>query len=223
MAIPEINGTGIERLRNGKVLILGAGALGSLSAMYLAASGIGRIGIVEFDTVDISNLQRQLFYTMDGAGKPKLQEIASRISALNPSVTVDKYPFMANERNARDLLSDYDFIIDASDNASTKMMTDKVCGELEKSYCIGGVREGSGQVMSWTPGCIRYSDVFSTPECSGLTPCSTGGVLGPAAGVIASVQAGEAIKFITNTGMMLFNRMLIFDMLNLAVSIIRLC
>lgn len=212
-AIEGYGDEGVARLRAGKVLVIGCGALGSLCAMYLAASGAGTVGIADFDTIDVSNLQRQLFFDESTLGLSKCGILAARMRALNSDVEVVEYPEMINEKKAAGLFALYDFVIDGSDNPSTKLMTARVCEALGKPYCIGGVREMSGQAMSWKPGHAGYAEIFGdTSPCSGFTPCSLAGVLGPAAGVVASVQAAEAIKYLSGTGENLFDRLLTFDM-----------
>lgn len=212
--IDRIGKEGISRIRAGKVLVLGCGALGSLCAMYLAASGVGTIGIADFDTIDATNLQRQLFYGERLVGNSKVIELAKRINALNSEVCTRVLNEMITASKAEKIFTDYDYIIDGSDNISTKQMTANVCEKLNKPYTIGGVEGFSGQVMSWAPGHTGYSSIFgdSTP-CSDMLPCAVKGVIGPAAGVVASYQAAEAIKYLTNAGNMLYDRLLNFDLL----------
>lgn len=219
-ALPDFGVTGVECLRNGRVMVVGCGALGSLCAMYLAASGIGTVGIADFDTVDISNLQRQLFFGEDNLGSPKCSTLAERMRAINSDIVVKEYKILITEDKALGIFPDFDFIVDGSDNPATKHMTARVCGRLGIPYCIGGVRDASGQVMSWTPGHVGYAELFGeTPSCSGFTPCSIGGVLGPAAGVIASVQAAEAIKLLSGYGKMLYDKLFTIDLTGLATGI----
>lgn len=208
-----IGDEGMVALRNGSVLVVGCGALGSMCAMYLAASGVGRIGIADFDTIDISNLQRQLFFDETTLGKPKCKVLGERMRTLNSDVTVEEYPMLVKDDSARNLFARYDFIVDGSDNPATKHMTARICEEAGIPYCIGGVREFSGQVMSWASGHKGYAEIFGeTPSCQGFTPCSIAGVLGPAAGTVASVQASEAIKHLTTCGRMLYDRLFVFDL-----------
>ena len=211
--LPGIGAEGVELIRSGRVLIVGCGALGSLCAMYLAASGVGSITIADFDTIDISNLQRQLFFTESELGLSKCAILASRMRALNSDVEVEELPVLMNVENALKHFPQHDFIIDGSDNPATKKMTATLCEQLGIPYCIGGVREYAGQVMTWIPGHSGYAEIFGdTQTCSGITPCSLGGVLGPAAGMVASVQAAEAIKYLTRVGKLLTNRLFTFDL-----------
>lgn len=206
---------GMEKLRRGKVFIIGCGALGSLCAMYLAGSGIGTIALADFDTIDVSNLQRQLFFAEQELGLGKAEVLCSKINSINSDVKVEIIPEFITPSKAQQIFVDFDFVIDGSDNPATKKMTSTVCENLGIPYCIGGVREYSGQVMSWSPGHSGYSDIFGDiRECSGFTPCSLGGVLGPAAGIVASVQASEAIKHLTDAGEMLYDKLFTFDLKN---------
>lgn len=220
ISLPGIGTEGVEKIRKGRVMVVGCGALGSLCAMYLSATGVGTVGIADFDTVDISNLQRQLFFDEQCLGSPKCATLAARIHAINSETTVNEYPEMINESRAVEIFADYDFIIDGSDNPSTKHMTASVCQRLGIPYCIGGVREFGGQVMSWAPGHAGYDELFGeTPSCSGFMPCSVAGVLGPAAGVTASVQASEATKHLSGCGKMLYDKLFTFDLATVAANV----
>ncbi len=214
--LPEIGQEGVAKLHQANICIIGCGALGSLCAMYLSASGIGKLSIADFDNVDLSNLQRQLFFTEDNLGMPKASILAERMKALNSETQVEIIPKFITPKDAYSIFPQFDLIIDGSDNPNTKLMTDAVCADLEKPCVIGGVREFEGQIMTILPGNVRYMEIFGTElPCSGLTPCSATGVLGPAAGVVASLQASEAIKIITGAGSTLANRLLILDLLNM--------
>lgn len=212
-AIEEIGSSGIAGLQSGAVLVVGCGALGSVCSMYLAGSGIGRIGIADFDTVDVSNLQRQVFYSEELLGSSKASALAAKMMALNSEIKVDIIPELITFNKALSYFAGYDFIIDGSDNPATKKMTAEVCEKLGKGYCIGGVREFTGQVMSWLPGHQGYLDVFGDiGDCSGILPCSVAGVLGPVAGVVASVQAAEAIKYLAGAGNLLLDKLFVINM-----------
>ena len=215
-----IGGEGLTRIRQGKVIVIGCGALGSMCAMYLAASGVGTIAIADFDTIDISNLQRQLFFDEETLGKHKSAILAKRMRQINSEINVIEIKNVINESLARSLFPDYDFVIDGSDNPATKQMTAKICEEMGKPYCIGGVKEYSGQAMSWKPGKTGYVDLFGeVKQCNDFMPCSFAGVLGPAAGITASTQAAEAIKYLTGKGEMLYDRLFSFDLFNCSANI----
>lgn len=216
IALPEIGRDGVERLRRSHVFVIGCGALGSLCAMYLAGAGVGQLSIADFDSIDLSNLQRQLFYSETETGRSKAEILARRLHELNSDVRVNVHSVLLSSSNAGNLLRDADFVIDATDNPASKFHTDKICCQLSLPCCIGGVAGFTGQLMSWAPGHTRYSDIFS-PEGTegGMLPCTIGGVHGPAAGVIASLQASEAIKHLSGAGQMLYNKIFTIDLLTM--------
>lgn len=222
-SLPEIGPEGIALLNSARVLVIGCGALGSLCAMYLAASGVGHVAIADFDTIDISNLQRQLFFSEQYLGKLKADTLASRMSQLNSEINVEVIQKMITEELALELFPQYDIVIDGSDNPNTKLMTDAISCKVGVSAVIAGVRGFEGQVMCCLPNTTRYADVFgNNPPCSGFTPCSIGGVIGPAAGVAASIQAAETIKYITKVDDLLADRVLFFNLLSLDFRVISL-
>lgn len=196
MAVSGIGADGQRVLRNATVAVIGCGALGSLAAMYLAGAGVGRLVLADFDTVDISNLQRQLFYKENQAGQKKVVLLGRMVSELNSEVEVVVQDRMITRKTGIELLASADLVIDATDNPASKYCTDYLCKELSKPCCIGGVEGMRGQLITILPGDERYADLFpDMPDDPGLTPCTVAGVLGPAAGVVASMQAAEAIKF----------------------------
>lgn len=223
VTLPEIGREGVKTLNNASILIIGCGALGSLCAMYLAASGVGHLTIADLDTIDISNLQRQLFFTEDALGKSKARILKEKIQSLNSGIEVKVIEKFLTADLARKMVGEYDVVIDGSDNPDTKLMTDRVCREAGVACIIGGVRGFSGQVMTITENSTGYAEIFGdAPSCGGFTPCSVSGVLGPAAGIIASVQAAEAIKLITGAGRTLADRLLNINLLDMSVSVLEL-
>lgn len=214
IAVPEIGLEGQQMLRASSVLIIGCGALGSMAAMQLAGAGVGRIGIADFDNIDISNLQRQFFFITREAGSAKSKILRSRIQELNPEIKVEEFNGMVTKSKARELFREYDFIIDATDNPESKFITGEISAELEKPCCIGGVREFGGQVVTLLPKDPRFEEYFGAGASEGILPCSLGGVMGPAAAVCASIQVTEAIKYITVAGQLLSGKLLLFDLLN---------
>ncbi len=196
--LPEIGEKGQKKLLCGSVLIVGAGALGGVCAMYLAASGVGRIGIIDFDTVGISNLQRQLSYTESDVGVSKVKALSARMTAINSDIIVETRNEMLGRRNAADLFAKYDVIVEGSDNPSTKYLVTDAARSSGKPCVVGGVRGFVGQVAIFPASCSTlYRDLFPDAPCEGgYTPCAIGGVLGPLPGVVASIQAAEAIKLL---------------------------
>lgn len=212
ISVESIGCEGQEKLLGARVGIIGCGALGSLASMYVAAAGIGRIGIVDFDTVDVSNLQRQLFYQESNAGMKKVEVLASRIQALNSSVQVDAFEKVITSGNIDEFLKDYDFIIDATDNAASKFLIDRHCKSMGKCVTTGGVAAMRGQITTCMPDSRRFEALYPEIEEPALSPCSAEGVIGPAAGVLASMQASESIKYFTSPDHLLVNRLLLFDL-----------
>lgn len=212
IALPDIGELGQYRICNGSVLIIGAGALGSVVAMYLAAAGVGRIGVADFDTIDLSNLQRQVAYSEVLAGKPKVVELAKRMAEVNSSIKIDTYNFFVTQKNAAKIIGEYDIIVEGSDNPATKHLVAHVCCELHKPCVVGGVSGWTGQVMTVSPGDSAYNDIFGdSPSCSPFTPCGAGGVVGSLPGIVGSVQATEVIKLLTNVGETLRNKLFVID------------
>ena len=201
--------------------VIGCGALGSLCAMYLAASGVGNINIADFDTVDLSNLQRQLFFTEADLGKTKALVLRDRMLALNSGVSVNVTQEMVRPANAGDFLAGCDVVVDGSDNPATKLMTDRLAAKYEIPCVIAGVRGFDLQVITCLPGGTRYADIFGdAPACDGFTPCSIAGVLGPTAGIAASLQAAETVKLITGAGNTLSGKLLTINLLSPSVSML---
>lgn len=213
---------GQRRLLESSVLVLGCGALGSVVAAYLAGAGIGHLTLVDFDTIDITNLQRQILYTEPEAGAYKATTLADRLTRLNSSIKIDAIREFVTPAKARELFKGHDFIVDASDNPDTKYMIDDACHELGLPYTIAGVLGMNGQIMTHVPGSARYCDFFPESAGAGYTPCSIGGILGPLPGIIGSIQALEAIKYLSHTGTLLTDRILIVDGRDLHFNEVRL-
>lgn len=212
LMLTTIGEEGQRKLLGSSVLVVGCGALGSIAAMYLAGSGVGRIGIADFDTIDISNLQRQIGYTSADVGKDKTEVLESSIRALNPGVEVQRHNCFLSHKNAEEIINSYDIVVEGSDNPDTKYLVASICGKLAKPYVIGGVRELTGQIATCLPGHAGYTDIF--PEAAaagGFTPCALGGLLGPLPGIVASIQACEAVKIIAGFGATLADRLLLID------------
>ncbi len=213
ITLKEIGVRGQKKLLAARVLIIGAGGLGAPAAMYLAAAGVGTIGIADCDSVELSNLQRQIIHTTDDVGKPKVQSAAETVKALNPDVTVRTYHEYVSSKNIAEMIADYDFVIDGADNFPTKFLINDACVLGRKPFCHAGILRFEGQLMTYVPGISPcYRCVFEAPPPKGAVPsCREAGVIGAMAGVIGSMQALEAVKYITGQGELLTGSMLIFD------------
>lgn len=222
MAIEEIGPEGINKLRKATVLVAGCGALGSMVAMQLGASGVGRLRLLDFDSIDLSNLQRQFFYASAETGEKKVNRLASKIKALNPEVEIEIHDCMLNADNAAHLIEGSDFVVEATDNHPSMLIIDRICEQTSIPCVLAGVSGFSGQVMTCLPGHRRYRDVFPETETSGVLPCSITGVAGPAAAVAASIEAAEALKSIIGLSPLLSDRLLLFDLLNLSFNILEI-
>jgi molybdopterin-synthase adenylyltransferase len=215
--LKEVGGKGQQKLLNSKVLIIGAGGLGSPIALYLAAAGIGTIGIADADDVDISNLQRQVIHFTNDVGKPKVISAKEKIEAINPDVQVTTYQEWISAANIMEIISGYDFIIDGTDNFAAKFLINDACVLAGKPYSHGGILQFVGQTITVLPGeSTCYRCVFPTPPPKDAIPtCSQAGVIGVLPGVIGSIQATEAIKFLLGKGELLAGRMLMYDALKM--------
>jgi len=213
ITLKEVGVKGQKKLLAAKVLIIGAGGLGAPAAMYLAAAGVGTIGIADFDTVELSNLQRQIIHTTGDVGKPKAVSAAEAVKALNPDVTVKTYHEYVSSKNIADMIAGYDFIIDGADNFPTKFLINDACVLGHKPFCHAGILRFEGQLMTYVPGISPcYRCVFEAPPPKGAVPsCREAGVIGAMAGIIGSMQALEAVKYITGQGDLLTGSMLVFD------------
>lgn len=213
--LPEIGGKGQKKLGRARVLIVGAGGLGSPAALYLAAAGIGTIGIIDGDRVDLSNLHRQILHHTPDVGQPKVQSAREKMSALNPDVNIVTYNERLTAGNAMNLLKDYDVVLDGTDNFSTKFLINDACFFARIPLVHGGILRFDGQVFTIIPGeTACYRCIHRQPPPTGLIPsCQEAGVLGVLAGVIGTIQATEALKLILGIGRPLTNRWLIYDAL----------
>lgn len=202
---------GQNRLSESGVFIVGAGALGSVAAMYLAGSGVGKIAVADFDNIDITNLQRQVFYSESETGKGKAHAIADRMRALNSGIEVIEIRRLITPALAEELFAGYDVILECSDNPSTKSLVVGTGRKLGIPVVVGGVREYSGQIMVFTASSPEYTDLFPAPECNGFLPCGTSGVFGPVPGIVASIQASETIKILAGLPGVLKDTLITFD------------
>jgi adenylyltransferase/sulfurtransferase len=224
LTLPEVGVEGQLRLRSSSVLLVGAGGLGSPLGIYLAAAGLGRIGLVDFDVVDLSNLQRQVLYETQDVGRPKVELARQRLLAINPHVEVEAHPVRLTADNAMDVIAAYDVVIDGTDNFATRYLVNDACVLLEKPNVYGSIFRFEGQAsVFWARRGPCYRCLYPEPPAAGAVPsCAEGGVLGILPGVIGSLQATEAIKLLLDRGESLIGRLLLFDALEMRFRELRL-
>lgn len=222
--LKEIGIKGQKKLLQGRVLIIGAGGLGAPAAMYLAAAGVGTIGIADADVVDLSNLQRQIIHGTGDVGKAKVESARETMAELNPEVRVIPHHVFVSAANIRELVGDYDFILDGTDNFPAKFLINDACVLEHKPFSHAGIIRFKGQLMTYVPGegpCYRC--VFKNPPPAEAVPtCRQAGVIGAMGGVIGSLQALEAVKYLTGTGQLLTGQLLTFDALTMAFHTVKL-
>lgn len=225
LLLKEIGGPGQMRLRQAKVLVVGAGGLGSPAILYLAASGVGTIGVIDGDRVETSNLQRQIIHTDQRIGMPKVQSAQIAVAALNPHVTLRPYERRLTEEIAAGLIADYDLVLDGSDNFDTRYLVNRVCAQLGKPLIAGAMTQWEGQVSLYDParGTPCYECVFPERPAPGMVPaCAEAGVAAPLPGIIGATMAMEAVKHLTGAGETLAGRLMLHDALNAEVRVIGL-
>ena len=215
LSLREIGVPGQEKLKAAKVLLVGAGGLGSPAALYLAASGVGTIGVIDNDRVDVSNLQRQVLYDTHSVGRPKADAAKERLLALNPEIELISHPVELRAANVRGIFSNYDVVLDGTDRFTTRYLSNDACVLLGKPLVSAAIHRFEGQAMTYVPGqgpCYRC--LFPEPPADGLVPnCAEAGVLGVLPGVMGTIQATEAIKLIVAVGEPLVGRFLTYDAL----------
>ena len=228
MLLPGFGNSGQELIKNAKVLIIGAGGLGCPVAQYLVASGVGHLGIVDFDLVSLSNLHRQILYSHEDLNKEKAVIAASRLSKQNPFIEIVPFTIKITKENVFSIVSNYDIIVDCSDNFETRYLLNDACVIQKKPLIFGAIYQFEGHVAAWNlpnPDGTRspnYRDLFPKLNDAIIPNCATGGVLSPLAGIIGSIQANEVLKYITHTGLSLAGKLLIFDSFNLDFEIIEI-
>jgi sulfur-carrier protein adenylyltransferase/sulfurtransferase len=218
LIIPDVAMAGQKRLKNARVLVVGAGGLGSPALMYLAAAGVGTLGIVDFDVVDESNLQRQIIHGQSDIGRPKAESARDSVREINPFVTVNVHEERLDNDNVLDIFAQYDLILDGTDNFATRYMVNDACVLLGKPYVWGSIYRFDGQVsVFWDKYGPNYRDLYPDPPPPGMVPsCAEGGVLGVLCASIGSVMVNEAIKLLTGIGETLLGRLLVFDALEMS-------
>lgn len=217
LIMPEVGMEGQLKLKQSKVLCVGTGGLGAPLGLYLAAAGVGKLGLIDFDKVDVTNLQRQVVFGTSDVGRPKIEAAADRLGNLNPDIQIVRHETMLTSDNALDIIRDYDIVVDGTDNFATRYLVNDACILLGKPNVYGSIFrfEGQASVFGY-PGGPCYRCVYPEPPPPGLVPsCAEGGVLGVLPGIIGSIQAMEAIKLIIGKGSPLVGRLLLFDALGM--------
>ncbi|MBI2955033.1 MAG: molybdopterin-synthase adenylyltransferase MoeB [Chloroflexi bacterium] len=221
--LPEVGGKGQRRLLESRVLLIGTGGLGSPAALYLAAAGIGTLGVVDFDVVDLSNLQRQVAHHVHDLGRPKVQSAAETIHDINPDVKVVQHNTRVASDNIMEIIGDYDVIIDGCDNFPTRYLVNDACVLAGKPNVHGSIFRFDGQATVFAPGKGCYRCLFPATPPPGMVPsCQEAGVLGVLPGIIGVIQATEAIKLVLGAGEPLINRLLLYDALTMEFREVRI-
>ena len=215
LIMPEVGMDGQLKLKQAKVLCIGTGGLGAPLGLYLAAAGVGRIGLVDFDSVDLTNLQRQILFGTSDIGRPKIEAATERLRNLNPDIQIDRFTTRLTSENALDLLKDYDVVVDGTDNFPTRYLVNDACVILGKPNVYGSIFRFEGQITIFgAPGGPCYRCLYPEPPPPGLVPsCAEGGVLGVLPGIVGAIQAAETLKLIIGRGQPLIGRLLLFDAL----------
>lgn len=221
LSLPGFGEEAQKRLKNGSVLVIGAGGLGSPVLLYLAAAGVGRIGVADGDTVDTTNLQRQIIHSTNSVGTSKVASAAQRISALNPDITVVTHDTFVNQENIASLINSYDFVIDATDSPDIKFLVNDTCVALGKPYNHGAIFQYEGHTMTVLPGTADLRTLFPDGPVA-ETENTLVGPLGVVPGVLGTLQATEAIKYLSATGTLLTDRLLRFNLLSMQFTTIAL-
>jgi molybdopterin/thiamine biosynthesis adenylyltransferase len=222
--LPEVGASGQQRLLEARVLIVGAGGLGSPVALYLAAAGVGRLGLADMDSVDLTNLQRQVIHSTFTVGMPKVASAARTVGALNPDVDVVEYPMRVDGSNALDLVSGYDVVVDGADNFDVRYALSDASESTGVPVVYGSVFRYEGQVTVFDPRAgFTYRGFMPVPPSPEMAPdCATAGVLGVLPGIIGTIQAAETLKLLLGLGSPLVGRMLVIDALEMDATMLRL-
>lgn len=210
LILKDIGPDGQRKIRNGRVLAIGAGGLGSPVLMYLAAAGVGTLGVADGDVIDLSNLQRQVMHSTAGVGKSKAESAESRIHEINPHVNVVTYKEFIDAESISGIIADYDFIIDCTDNFSAKLLINDTCVTQGKPFSHGAIYEFEGHTFTHTPGSACFRCIFGAAPPTDVMPAKAG-VLGVIPGILGTIQAAETLKYLTGTGTLLTDTLLRFD------------
>ncbi len=214
--LADVGPQGQEKISQARVLIAGCGGLGSPAALYLAAAGVGVIGLADGDLVELSNLQRQIIHFTSDLAKPKVISAREKIEKVNPEVKVITYQERLFAANIKGIIKDYDFVIDGTDNFPAKFLINDACVLTRKPFSHGGILRFEGQAMTYLAGFACYRCLFQAPPPKGAVPsCAQAGILGAVAGILGTIMAAEALKYIIGKGNLLVNRLLVFDALKM--------
>lgn len=227
LSLCEFDIPGQIALKRGCVAIVGCGGLGSPVALYLAAAGVGKIVLIDADTVSLSNLQRQIAHHTSDLGKAKTASVEGKMRDINPNVVIESHNCFLTSENAPSLIGPADFIVDCTDSRQSRRLVNDICVDMAKPYSFGAVSRFSGYLFTHTPGSATYNDIFGEetegPDCDNeQCSCSATGVLNTLVGVVGSLQATEAIKYLTSTGELLTDRLLLIDTLTMAFRTLRI-
>lgn len=221
--LPEIGTEGQKKICNASVLIVGLGGLGCPVSLYLAGAGVGCIGLADADCVSVSNLHRQLLYSYSQVGTPKVEAAYKRLSDIAPSTRFNLHANGITPENAEELIAQYDLIVDCCDNYATRFLLDKICNKLHKPWIFGSISAFQGMASLFSVDqTLRYADLFSDTETLCDSPAASGGVIGPTPGVVGSIQAAEAIKFLAGGQTALAGRLLTIDLLTMNFNLLNL-
>ncbi len=216
--LPEVGGVGQKKLLKAKVLIIGCGGLGSPCTYYLAGAGIGKIGLVDSDVVELNNLQRQIVHSMKNIGKQKTESAKEKLESINPDIEVVTYPLRLTSDNIMDIIKEYDIVVDGSDNFPTRYLVNDACVMSNKPFSHAGILRFSGQAITIIPHqgpCYRC--LFSQPPPPGVVPsCQEAGILGAVAGILGVIQATEVLKYVLGKGELLVGKLLVFNALEMS-------
>lgn len=214
--LPEIGIDGQQRISLGRILVVGLGGLGSPAALYLAAAGVGVLGLCDGDCVEMSNLARQILHGSSDVGRSKVESASETVHSLNPEVKVVMHPNFLTDENMDEILQDYDFVLLCTDSLESKYLIASHCEKIGKPYSYGGVQRFEGQTFTYVPGTATLRNIYGDlPPMECRVSCARTGVLGSACGVIGCIQASEALKFLAQTGALLTNSLLSFDALSM--------
>lgn len=218
LSLCEIDLPGHEAVRRSRVLVVGVGGLGSPVAMFLAEAGVGKLGLIDPDTVSLGNLQRQILHATPDLGRLKVDSAREKLTAVNPDVEIITYPEYLTAENAPELLAGYDIVADCTDSFATRLLVSDLCVAAGKPYVFASVSRFTGQIFTHLPGSADYRDIFGELPPDYEAPCAIDGILNSVVGVMGSLQATEILKYITSAGDLLTNRLLTFDAITMKFS-----